>query len=79
MINSRLFDWYEIDINKNLKIKKRCTRPFDTILIDKQGSCYLCECTSWLPESAGNLQIKTLEEIINGDIANKLQHAILDN
>ena len=79
MINSRLFDWYDIDINKNLKIKKRCPRPFDTVLIDKQGSCYLCECTSWLPQSAGNLQIKTLDEIINGDIANKLQHTILDN
>lgn len=79
MINSRLFDWYDIDINKNLKIKKRCPRPFDTILIDKQGSCYLCECTSWLPQSAGNLQIKTLDEIINSDVANELQQAILDN
>jgi len=79
VINSRLFDWYDIDINKNLKIKKRCSRPFDTVLIDKQGSCYLCECTSWLPQSAGNLQIKTLDEIINSDVANELQQAILDN
>lgn len=79
MINSRLFDWYGIDINKNLKIKKRCPRPFDTVLIDKQGSCYLCECTSWLPQSAGNLQIKTLDEIINSDVANELQRSILDD
>lgn len=79
MINSRLFDWYDIDINKNLNIKKRCPRPFDTILIDKQGSCYLCECTAWLPQSAGNLQIKTLDEIINSDVAVELQRAILDD
>ena len=79
MINSRLFDWYDIDINKDLKIKKRCPRPFDTILIDKQGSCYLCECTSWLPQSAGNLQIRTLNEIIQGDVAKELQLSILDN
>lgn len=79
MINSRLFDWYDIDINKNLKIKKRCPRPFDTVLIDKQGSCYLCECTSWLPQSAGNLQIKTLDEIINSDVADELQRTILDD
>lgn len=79
MINSRLFDWYDIDINKNLKIKKRCPRPFDTVLIDKQGSCYLCECTSWLPQSAGNLQIKTLDEIINSDVAVELQGSILDD
>jgi len=79
VINSRLFDWYDIDINKNLKIKKRCPRPFDTVLIDKQGSCYLCECTSWLPQSAGNLQIKTLDEIINSDVADELQRTILDH
>ena len=79
MINSRLFDWYDIDINKDLKIKKRCPRPFDTILIDKQGSCYLCECTSWLPQSAGNLQIRSLNEIIQGDVAKELQLSILDN
>jgi len=79
VINSRLFDWYNIDINKNLNIKKRCPRPFDTVLIDKQGSCYLCECTSWLPQSVGNLQIKNLEEIIESNIAMELQQSILDN
>ena len=78
MINSRLFDQYSIDIDKNLNIKKRCPRPFDTVLIDKQGSCYLCECTSWLPQSAGNLQIKTLEEIVDGSVAKELQGSILD-
>ena len=78
MINSRLFDQYSIDINKNLNIKKRCPRPFDTVLIDKQGSCYLCECTSWLPQSAGNLQIKTLEEIVDSSVAKELQGSILD-
>jgi len=78
VINSRLFDWYDIDINKNLKIKKRCPRPFDTVLIDKQGSCYLCECTSWLPQSAGNLQIKTLDEIIKSRVAEELRESISD-
>ena len=78
MINSRLFDQYSIDIDKNLNIKKRCPRPFDTVLIDKQGSCYLCECTSWLPQSAGNLQIKTLEEIVDSSVAKELQGSILD-
>lgn len=79
MINSRLFDQYSIDIDKNLNIKKRCPRPFDTVLIDKQGSCYLCECTSWLPQSAGNLQIRTLNEILESDAAKGLQLSILDN
>ena len=78
MINQRLFDHYNINTKKNLKINKHCPRPFDTILIDKMGSCYACECQSWLPQSIGNLQIKTLNEIINSDMHKHLQNSITD-
>ena len=64
MINQRLFDHYGIDTNKDLGIETRCPRPFDTVLVDKQGSCYACECTAWLPQSIGNLQIQPLAEIL---------------
>ena len=78
MINSRLFDWYGIDTNKNLQIKTRCPRPFDTVLIDKEGSCYLCECTAWLPQSAGNLHLQSLEKILTSPTAKILQDSIRD-
>jgi len=78
MINPRLFDHYKINTTKDLKIKKRCPRPFDTILIDRMGSCYACECTSWLPQSIGNLQIKALDEIIGSDVQRHLQGSIAD-
>ena len=78
MINQRLFDHYNIDTNKNLDMYKRCPRPFDTILIDKNGSCYACECTSWLPQSIGNLQIQPLEDIIESDTHKHLQQSIID-
>ena len=78
MINKRLFEHYKIDTNKNLRINALCPRPFDTILIDKMGSCYACECTSWLPQSIGNLQIKPLKEIINSNIHKHLQSSIND-
>ena len=78
MINQRLFDWYGIDIKKNLKIKTVCPRPFDTVLIDKQGSCYICECTSWLPQSVGNLNKQSLSTILNSQTAKILQDSILD-
>ena len=78
MINQRLFDWYKIDTNKNLGIRNHCPRPFDTILIDKNGSCYACECTSWLPQSIGNLQIKTLDEIVCSPMHEHLQESIID-
>ena len=78
MINHRLFDWYGIDTNKNLNITNRCPRPFDTVLIDKQGSCYLCECTSWLPQSVGNLHVRSLNEILNSSTAKVLRDSIND-
>jgi len=78
MINQRLFDQYNIDTKKDLKIKNRCPRPFDTILIDKNGSCYACECTAWLPQSIGNLQIRSLSEIIGSETHTQLQDSISD-
>lgn len=79
MINERLFKHYKIDTAKDLKIKNRCPRPFDTVLIDKQGSCYACECQSWLPQSIGNLQVKLLSEIIeDNEMRKHLQGSITD-
>ena len=78
MINSRLFKQYNIDTGKDLGITKTCIRPYDTVLIDKQGSCYACECTSWLPQSIGNLQIKSLSEILAGDMRQHLQSSVAD-
>ena len=77
-IDQRLFDHYGIDTNKDLGMTVRCPRPFDTLLIDKQGSCYACECQSWLPLSIGNLQVKTLDEIINNSLHQHIKSSIED-
>ena len=77
--NTRLFDHYGIDTTKNLNIQNNCPRPFDTILIDKNGSCFACECTSWLPQSIGNLQIHSLEEIVDSKMHKHLQSSMTDN
>jgi MoaA/NifB/PqqE/SkfB family radical SAM enzyme len=79
MINQRLFTHYNIDTNKDLKIRNRCPRPYDTILIDKQGSCFACECQSWLPQSVGNLQVRTLDEIINHSDMRKMLQGTIDD
>ena len=78
MINQRLFDHYGIDTNKNLKIQSKCPKPFDTVLIDKMGSCYACECQAWLPQSIGNLQVQTLTEILQSQKRTYLQSSITD-
>jgi len=76
VINQRLFDWYGIDTNKNLALKTFCPRPFDTVLIDKNGSCFACECTAWLPQSMGNLNLQSLEDILKSAKRHKLQESI---
>ncbi len=78
MIDSRLFEHYQIDIRKDLGMTKRCPRPFDTLLINKQGSCYLCECTAWLPQSVGNIQTKSITEILNSGTSDALRRSIAD-
>ena len=78
MIDSRLFDWYGIDTQKNLKIKDICARPFDTVLIDKNGSCFICECTAWLPQSIGNLYKEELESILSSSTRKYIQSTVQD-
>lgn len=78
MINKRLFEWYKIDTKKNLQFDTYCPRPFDTVLIDKNGSCYICECQAWLPQSVGNIQVQTLEKIITSNTSKILQESIAD-
>lgn len=63
---------------KNLNIKTRCPKPFDTITIDKDGNCFACECSGWLPVVVGNLKVQTLEEIVGGERIRQVQATILD-
>ena len=78
MINTRLFQHYGIDTNKDLQISARCPKPFDTVLIDSTGSCYACECTSWLPQSIGNIQLSPLHDILDNSTHKELQDSISD-
>jgi sulfatase maturation enzyme AslB (radical SAM superfamily) len=78
MINQRLFDHYDIDTTKDLAIGKTCGRPFDTILVDKMGSCYACECQAWLPQSVGNLLKNSMEDILMSPMRGHLQHSVSD-
>lgn len=78
MIDQRLFDWHNIDTRKDLAISNICPKPFDTVLIDQSGSCFICECTAWLPQSVGNLHKSSLEEIFDSDMAYHLRDSIDD-
>ena len=78
MINHRLLDHYQIDTSKDLGIKDICPRPYDTVLIDSMGSCFACECTSWLPVSIGNLHRQDLDTILQSPVRRKMQQSVSD-
>ena len=78
MINKRLFEHYGIDTTKDLGVPVVCAKPWETLLIDKRGSCFACECTAWLPQSVGNLQVNTLSEILRSDVRAHLQDSVSD-
>lgn len=63
---------------KNLKIKTKCPRPFDTLSIDKNGSCFACVCAAWLPVPVGNLHVTSLQEIFDGEKINDIRTSIKD-
>lgn len=63
---------------KNLKLSVFCPRPFDTLLIDRLGMVYACECSSWLPKPVGNLQLQSIEQILEGERLRRIQGSILD-
>ena len=78
MINHRLLDHYQIDTSKDLGIKEICPRPYDTLLIDSMGSCFACECTSWLPVSIGNLHRQALTNILQSPVRKEMQESVSD-
>lgn len=78
MMNYRLADWYGIDTAKDLGLSTHCTMPFDTLLVDSKGSCFICDCQAWLPYSVGNLQFQSIEEVFNSARAKHLRNSIKD-
>jgi len=54
-----------------------CKRPFTSCEITPTGNVIVC-CYDWLPVTIGNIQKNTMQEIWNGEKANKLRESILD-
>ncbi len=55
-----------------------CSKPFEELEIDVDGNCYCC-CRWWNNAYCfGNIFEQTIEEIWNGDNAQKLRQSILD-
>ena len=56
-----------------------CERPFRSVSISADGSCYICICEAWLPVSVGNIDsFQRLEDIWLNPVACELQKNIQD-
>lgn len=55
-----------------------CNRPFDTLLIDNNADCYICECEAWLPTKIGNCDSDSIDEILKSPLIQKIQQTIID-
>lgn len=65
--------------NKAEPIDHVCERPFRSVSISSDGSCYICICEPWLPVSVGNIDsFQRLEDIWSNSVARELQKDIQD-
>lgn len=60
---------------KNLK-NLYCLDPFTTVNIDINGNVRLCSCATWLPTIVGNINLNTIEEILNSELAHQIRQSI---
>lgn len=56
---------------------KFCEKPFESITINDDGTCYLC-CSSSLPYPVGNLNQNSFEEIWLGEQSEEIRDSIND-
>ena len=77
-IDEQKFAWYGIDTKKDLNLSAICNRPFGTVLVDKLGDVYLCDCQAWLPAPVGNLHEHSLEQIFENENAEEIRETMLD-
>lgn len=57
-----------------------CSKPFEwfeVTQLNRRGGVYLC-CPSWLNTPVGNLRYQSVDEIWNGETAQKIRRSILD-
>lgn len=64
------------DLNYN--IKNHCDFPSRSLVIDRNGECFICTCEAWLPISVGKIEdFDNLEEIWQTASAKAIQEDII--
>ena len=77
--NANQLSYRSIPRNKelNLTIDNHCDFPSRTLVVDRDGECFVCACEAWLPISVGNiLDFNSLADIWATPSARALQQDI---
>jgi molybdenum cofactor biosynthesis enzyme MoaA len=62
------------DRNLKLTINNTCNLPHRTLVVDREGECFICTCEAWLPISVGNITtFNRLEDVWTSPAAIALQ------
>ena len=73
--------YHSIPRNRDLKlsITNHCDMPTYTLVIDRNGQCFVCMCEAWLPITVGHItEFDGLEDIWTSPAARALQQDIAD-
>jgi molybdenum cofactor biosynthesis enzyme MoaA len=81
-----LTDYYQrknnsqIIFDKKVKSLKKCSRPWETLIINQYGESYICLSPAWLPKSIGSiLDTNDIYELLNSYEALSIRTEILNN
>lgn len=65
--------------NKEYTGTQQCRIPWNTLGINSNGDCYICQSPSWIPLFVGNiLETDDIFTVLNSDTARSIRQEILD-
>lgn len=76
-----LLSYNTIPRNNQLRheIFNHCDRPEYTLVVDRNGECFVCSCEAWLPITVGHItDFQRLEDVWNSPGARSIQQDLAD-
>ena len=70
----------QIFFDKQVTADHHCTVPWESMIVNRNGECYICHSPAWAPISIGSLlDYDNLFDLLNSDQAKSIRTEILDN
>ena len=70
----------QIFFDKQVTAETKCSVPWESLIVNRNGECYICHSPAWLPVSIGSiLDYDNLFDLLNSDRAKSIRTEILEN